>query len=145
MLIDDAYLNAYAESVVVDLYSKSNAAALAEKIATAEDMMRSAALNDYTPESYDALTVSTAPRELKINCARLVLHLLTESDSGRPDTIDKLEAAAKQYLSFLAGGSTNLSAPLVKLDEGGSASIDFVAPPSPFGSDMWNPRNRPVR
>jgi hypothetical protein len=71
--------------------------------------------------------------------------LLTETDSGRPSSIDLLASAATQYLGFLAGGSTNLPAPLVKLQEGGSSSVDYRSEKPRFGGDMWDPRNRPNR
>ncbi|HSY50402.1 MAG TPA: hypothetical protein VLC46_16440 [Thermoanaerobaculia bacterium] len=146
MIIDDAYLtNVYSQIGVMDVYSSSDPSRREEHVETATEMIRSAALNDYTPESFDALTIDTAPLEMKLNCARLVLGLLTDGDSARPVRIDNVWAMATQYLSFLAGGSTNHVPPLVKLGgDDDSAGISYVAQRDKFRG-MWDPRRRPAR
>ena len=78
-----------------------------DAIDRAVDEVRQAALNDYTSDSFEALTVVNAPASFVTNTMALALDMLTRADAGRADSIGDSAAEARRWLSFLSGGSTH--------------------------------------
>jgi hypothetical protein len=86
-------------------YAKADGAAGVDaRIAEAWDSVRSAALNHFTAASFDALTADTVPPEARRHIISLAAAALA-SGSNHPDYIDAAADEAKQWRSFLAGGT----------------------------------------
>lgn len=66
--------------------------------------IRSAALNRYTAESFDAITADTIPAVVKGYAVDLSTDWLS-SGNARADEIETRAARARVWLSYLAGGS----------------------------------------
>lgn len=99
----------------VDRYAKAAGdGSVTARIAEAWDMIRSAALNIFTPASFDALTAATIPPEMRKHAVSLAVAFLA-SGSKHPDYLDTAAADAKQYLSFLAAGTVHYSSDVLVL------------------------------
>jgi hypothetical protein len=100
----DAELTTYAGTAGLGTLSAS-------KITTANtravDMIRQAALNDYTAASFEDLTNLTAPPEMKQMHCYLALGVYSDGDAARPETITERWTEAKKYLGFLTAGRTH--------------------------------------
>lgn len=105
-------------------YDEANAGAL--------DAIRQAGLNDYTPASFEALTPTNAPAEMRDHARALALHILTKANAGRPPSIGTANERAEQWLKFLSGGSTHYDespgAVLVKRSSGSGATVRLSLP-----------------
>ena len=58
-----------------------------EAIVRCVDKIRQAALNDYTSASFESLTATTAPDEMRSNAFAIALDELTKADAQRAQTI----------------------------------------------------------
>lgn len=99
-------------------------AALADANVKAIDRIRQAALNDYTSATFESLTASDAPPEMKDIHCYLAVGIYSSGFAKRPDTITDRWNEAMKYLGILAGGKTHYDespdAVLVKRSNGGS-------------------------
>lgn len=104
-IISTAELVEYgSRSIPMDGFAEAQ---LVEAVARATDRIRQAALNVYTPESFELLTVANSPDEMRDNAFVIALSRLTRGDAARPSSIDEAMAEAKMWLGFLAGGTTH--------------------------------------
>lgn len=84
-------------------------------------MFRSAALNQYTAASIDALTDLTASPEVAHHVESLALGIGTSGDDIQPETIARAFDHAREWLRWLAGGSVHIEG-LDPVGGGGAAS-----------------------
>ncbi|MFZ2492522.1 MAG: hypothetical protein WA208_13655 [Thermoanaerobaculia bacterium] len=99
-----------------------------QAVDTAVDQVRQAALNAYTSASFEALTVATAPDEMRKHCLALALGNATSTDAGRPESIQRAYDEARQWLSFLASGKTHydkLGDAVLEVAEASAAEVTY--------------------
>jgi hypothetical protein len=100
---------------------------LDQAISRATDRVRQAVLNDYTPESFELLTTTTSPDELREIAFALALAIVTRGDAGRPQSITDANVDAVTRLGYIVAGRTHYdkspNAVLVKVDTGSGAGV----------------------
>lgn len=120
----DAELISYAEASGLGTI---DAGAMTTANATATDMIRQAALNDYTSASFELLTSATTPPEMKQKHAYLTIGAYSDGHANRPQSIDDRWAEGNKYLGLLVAGRTHYDksagAVLVKSGTGGSRVV----------------------
>lgn len=120
-LITQADLEERVSTAEVARYSFGSSTKITDAIAEAEDKARSAALNVFTSESWDAMTAGTLPKEARQHIVSDAVDLLS-TNLSRSDDIEKKATAAAQWRGWLAGDKVRcFDAILVKLDDGVSA------------------------
>jgi len=75
----------------------------------ATDAFRSAALNRYSLADVDALTIATISPEAKYHIESLALEFMTSNGTGRPEEIKMYGDDARKWLSWVIGGTANIS------------------------------------
>ena len=112
-------------------------------IATAWDTFRSAALNVFTAESCDALTVETLPFEAKKHIVSDACEILS-TGSTRDDQIEKNAEKAQQWRSWLVGDKVRCFDGVLTRIGDGDDHVTFRVPDRKFDrckNDYWtNPR-----
>jgi hypothetical protein len=107
--------------------SSFSAAQLEDAVVRATDRIRQAALNDYTAASFELLTSSNAPDELREITLAIALGVLTRGDGSRPLSIDTAVTDAAKRVGYIAGGKTHYdsspNAVLVKVVSGAESSV----------------------
>lgn len=107
-----------------------------EAVLRATDRVRQAALNDYSPESFELLTVANCPDELRDITFAIALGILTKSDTLRPDSIGNEYDEAITRLGYIAAGRTyydkSPNAILVKAEDGAGSSVSSGSAPRSF-------------
>jgi hypothetical protein len=94
------------EAEVVKYAKAAGDGSVSDRIAEAWDSIRSAALNVFTADSFDALTVDTVPPEIRKHGVSLAIGGLV-SGMNHPDYLDEAADAAKTWLSYLAAGKVH--------------------------------------
>jgi hypothetical protein len=104
-------------------------AKIAEAVLQATDRIRQAALNDYTPESFELLTTANCPDELRELALAIGLHIITRGDAGRPASIDDAYDDASRRLGYIAAGKTyydkSPNAVMVKAENGAGSTVSY--------------------
>jgi hypothetical protein len=121
-------------------------APIAESIAMAWDAVRSAALNVFTPESWDAMTAETLPPEAKMHIVSHAVDILS-AGNNRPEQIEKKAEEARMWRSWLAGDTVrSFDVVLVRNDQReDGASVSYVAPARRFDRSVNDYFGIPVR
>jgi hypothetical protein len=109
-------------------------AAVDEAIAMAWDSARSAGLNVFTPESWDAMDASTLPPEAKMHIVSHAADILSAGNK-RPEEIEKKAEEARLWRSFLAGDTVrSFDLVLTRIGEGEyDAGVVYTAKNRVFG------------
>lgn len=136
-IITDAELTAYGSRSLP--MSDFTGGQITEANDRATDRIRQAALNDYTAESFELLTPSNAPDDLRAIALESALAILTDADAGRPQTITDGAIDAAKRLGFLAGGRTyydkSPGSVLVKVSDGVGSVVSQVSRKRVFDRD----------
>jgi phage gp36-like protein len=146
VIIDDTELNEYVGvSSLVDVYANASEPNRQNAILKATDMIRQAALNDYTSDSFEALSLSSSPQEMKFKACQLAMGILTAGAAARPDSITNGWNEALKYLSILASGKTHYSQLTKTSTSTGSSAFSYQNPTRKFDRDSNDYFNDPTR
>jgi hypothetical protein len=113
-------------------------------IATAWDTVRSAALNVFTAESWDALTAETLPFEAKKHIVSDACEILS-TGSTRDEQIEKNAEKAQQWRSWLVGDKVRCFDDVLTRLDAGDDHVSFVVPCRKFDrrkNDYWTDPKR---
>ena len=123
-------------------------AAIVEAIAQSWDSARSAGLNVFTPESWDAMTAETLPPEAKLHIVSHACAILAAGNKP-PDYVEKAAAEATKWRSYLAGDTVRCFDGVLERIPERDNGVTFKAPESRFfdrsrsGNDYFGvPRRR---